>query len=154
MSTKLYFVVAVFLLFVISSVSLGQSDEQMAEVFATNMIGGPYHTFNTLAYNVTAIQQSAQDNIGPAYLLNGLVNGSNSIKYWYQVGVSWNWVNNTVSGPLFHGFRRAYPPNGVMPSASASSGGIENIVVKLPSITPCIAPHTLTEANGTVMTLC
>ncbi len=49
---------------------------------------------------------------------------------------------------------RAYPPNGVMPSASASSGGIENIVVKLPSITPCIAPHTLPEANGTVMTLC
>ena len=49
---------------------------------------------------------------------------------------------------------RAYPPNGVMPSASSSSGGVENIVVRKPSLITCTNPSTVKEANGTVMSVC
>ena len=49
---------------------------------------------------------------------------------------------------------RAYPPNGVMPSASSGSGGVENIVVRKPSLITCTNPSTVKEANGTVMSVC
>ncbi len=49
---------------------------------------------------------------------------------------------------------RAYPPNGVMPSASSGSGGVENIVVRKPSLITCINPSAVKEANGTVMSVC
>ncbi|HKT22575.1 MAG TPA: hypothetical protein VJR06_08210, partial [Nitrososphaerales archaeon] len=56
-------------------------DEQLGITFA--------QSFTSILYNVTFVEQA--DNVsgsGPAYLLNGLSDAG----YWYQVGVSWNWV--------------------------------------------------------------
>jgi hypothetical protein len=48
----------------------------------------------SLAYTVTAVEQSDIDGYGPAYLLNGLTNTG----YWYQVGLSYNWPYNSSKG--------------------------------------------------------
>lgn len=55
-------------------------DEQIGMTFT--------QSFTSIAYNVTAIEQSdSSSGAGPAYLLNGLSDRG----YWYQVGLSWNW---------------------------------------------------------------
>ena len=46
--------------------------------------------FTSLGYNVIAVAQEGADNIGPAYLVNGLSDAG----YWYQVGLSYNWSAN------------------------------------------------------------
>jgi len=54
-------------------------DEQIGITFS--------QTFTSIAYNVTAVEQSDSYGYGPAYLLNGLSDQG----YWYQVGLSWDW---------------------------------------------------------------
>ncbi|MGD0318940.1 MAG: hypothetical protein ABSB56_04530 [Nitrososphaerales archaeon] len=75
--------------------------------------------FTTLEYSVTAMAQTDFYGFGPAYLLNGLASSG----YWYQVGISYNWVRDNYS-EFFHGFSffyevwdartnaSIYPPNG------------------------------------------
>jgi len=70
-------------------------DEQLGMTFTED--------FNSLAFNITAVEQTGPEGLGPAYLLNGLSN----LGYWYQVGLSWNWLY--LSGPgHFQGFRMNY----------------------------------------------
>ena len=69
-------------------------DEQLGLSFTQN--------FTSLAYNVTAIEQSDVDGYGPAYLLNGLTD----IGYWYQVGLSWDWTY--LGGGYDSGFHLDY----------------------------------------------
>ena len=57
-------------------------DEQLGITFTQD--------YTSLAYNVTAIGQSSVDGYGPAYLLNGYSNSG----YWYQIGLSYNWLPN------------------------------------------------------------
>src|SRR6266568_9568302 len=70
-------------------------DEQLGMSFTQD--------FTSIAYNVTAVEQSGPDGPGPAYLLNGLSN----LGYWYQVGLSWNWLYLTGTG-YYHGFQMFY----------------------------------------------
>ena len=62
-----------------SAPSPANYDEQIGITFA--------QSFNSIAYNVTALAQSDTDGYGPAYLLNGLSDGG----YWYQIGISSLW---------------------------------------------------------------
>jgi parallel beta-helix repeat protein len=67
--------------------------------------------FTSLAYNVTAIEQSDINGYGPAYLLNGL----SSSGYWYQVGLSWDWPY------LGGGFNQGFHLNYEVTNSSGSS---------------------------------
>lgn len=70
-------------------------DEQVGITFAQN--------YTSLSFNVTAVAQSeSSTGVGPAYLLNGLTDTG----YWYQVGLSYRWPDNTGS-PL-PGFNMSY----------------------------------------------
>jgi hypothetical protein len=60
--------------------------------------------FTSLAYTVTAVEQSGTDGYGPAYLLNGLSNTG----YWYQVGLSYNWSPLSFGGLPSVGFKFVY----------------------------------------------
>lgn len=64
-------------------------NEQFSLDFANNM--------TSLSYNVTAIAQNDTYGFGPGYWVNGLTN----MNFWYQVGVSWNWIRG-------QGFRFLY----------------------------------------------
>jgi hypothetical protein len=70
-------------------------DEQLAMTFTQD--------FTSLEYNVTAVEQTGPEGLGPAYLVNGLSN----IGYWYQVGLAWNWQHLSGSG-YSPGFRMNY----------------------------------------------
>ncbi|MDG7011277.1 MAG: hypothetical protein JRN57_04060 [Nitrososphaerota archaeon] len=80
-------------------------DEQLGSTFT--------QSFTSMLYNVTAVPQSDPvSQVGPAYLLNGLTGSG----YWYQVGLSWNWIfpfgfgmNYEVFGP---GGNSVFPSNG------------------------------------------
>ncbi|HZW56752.1 MAG TPA: hypothetical protein VFF30_10735 [Nitrososphaerales archaeon] len=50
--------------------------------------------YNSIVYNVSAVEQSDTFGYGPSYLLNGL---SDKL-YWYQVGLAWNGANGNLSG--------------------------------------------------------
>ncbi len=56
----------------------------------------------SLAYNVTAVEQTDSDGYGPAYLLNGLTDKGE----WYQVGLAYDWPVD--SGGYFSGFSFLY----------------------------------------------
>ena len=58
-------------------------DEQLGISFTQNFI--------SLAYKVTAVEQTGSDGYGPGYLLNGLSDKG----YWYQVGLGWDWSLGT-----------------------------------------------------------
>jgi hypothetical protein len=60
--------------------------------------------FSSLAYNVTAVDQTDPYGYGPAYLLNGLSNEG----YWYQVGISYNWPYSGING-YSQGFAFNFP---------------------------------------------
>ena len=78
--------------------------------------------FSSLAYNVTAVQQTYENNWGPAYLLNGLSNQG----YWYQVGIAWNWPyisSGYNSG--FNFFYEVYSPTGVSIFPTNVGGGLQ-----------------------------
>ncbi len=93
-------------------------DEQAFEVFS--------QSFSSLAYNVTAIAQTDSNGYGPAYLLNGLTPQG----YWYQVGVQFNWPDE--SGSVWGytpGFEMAYEtfnPSGDSIFPSGGGGGDGN----------------------------
>ena len=61
-------------------------DQQLGMTFVEDFV--------SLAYNVTAVDQTDPYGYGPAYLLNGLSNRG----YWYQVGLSYNWPYAGISG--------------------------------------------------------
>lgn len=80
-------------------------DEQIGLTFTQN--------FTTIAYNVTAVEQTDPTlGTGPGYLLSGLANSG----YWYQVGLSWNWspgVGFAMSYEVFNPSGQSiYPTNG------------------------------------------
>lgn len=98
-----------------NSVSSPSIDEQIGLTFTQN--------FNSLAYNVTAIEQNDSADYGPAYLLNGLSNEG----YWYQVGISWHWPYE--NGGYVNGFAlnyEAFNPSGSSIFPSNGGGGIAN----------------------------
>jgi hypothetical protein len=49
---------------------------------------------NSIAYNVTAVEQSDGSGYGPAYLISGYSNTG----YWYQTGIAWHWVVPSDAG--------------------------------------------------------
>lgn len=72
-------------------------DEQIGMTFTQNFV--------SLAYNVTAVEQSdPSSGYGPSYLLNGLSDSG----YWYQVGLSWNWDGNGTYSNYSPGFNFIY----------------------------------------------
>ena len=84
-----------------------------------------------LDFNVTAIEQTGSDGVGPAYLVNGLT----AAGYWYQVGLSWKWPSN--NGATLPGFSMNYEVFGPVRNACGGSiypancagGGVESITV-------------------------
>lgn len=73
-----------------SSDSTTLYDEQLGLTFTQD--------FTSLSYSVNAVEQSdPASGTGPAYLVNGLANNS----YWFQVGLSYDWVPG-------YGFRMNY----------------------------------------------
>jgi hypothetical protein len=72
-------------------------DEQIGMTFT--------QSFTSMAYNVTAVEQSdPSSGYGPAYLLNGLSDSG----YWYQVGLSWNWDGTGTYSNYSPGFNLNY----------------------------------------------
>ena len=98
-------------------------DEQVGMTFTQNLA--------QLDFNVTAVDQTGPDGVGPAYLVNGLT----AADYWYQVGLSWKWPSN--NGATLPGFNMIYEvfdtvPNGCGGSIypqNCAGGGVENITV-------------------------
>ncbi len=62
------------------SASTATYDQQVFMIFD--------QSFSSLSVNVTAVEQTDGNGYGPSYLLNGVTNDG----YWYQVGLSWNWM--------------------------------------------------------------
>lgn len=74
----------------LEALSYPSYDEQLGMTFTQN--------FTSLAYNVTAVEQTdPSSGTGPAYLLNGVSDQG----YWYQVGLSWNWDPGYTPGTGF-----------------------------------------------------
>jgi hypothetical protein len=69
-----------------NSILPAKYDQQLGITFVEDFV--------SLAYNVTAVDQTDPYGYGPAYLLNGLSN----LGYWYQVGISYNWPFAGISG--------------------------------------------------------
>jgi hypothetical protein len=75
-------------------------DQQLGWTFTDNFV--------SLAYNVTAVDQTDAYGYGPAYLLNGLSNTG----YWYQVGISYDWPYVMGGYNLGFGFNyEVFAPN-------------------------------------------
>ena len=91
----------------------------------------PMQQQERLAYNVTAVAQSDNDGIGPAYLINALSNAG----YWYQIGLSYNWSIEGNTSQLSHanGFLvnyNVFNPNGTVVAPvcpGGPCGGVMNI---------------------------
>jgi hypothetical protein len=80
--------------------------------------------FQSLAYNVTAVEQADENGTGPAYLLNGLTPAG----YWYQVGLSWQWA--LLNGGHATGFNANYEvfdSSGKSVFPSDGGGGLANL---------------------------
>jgi List-Bact-rpt repeat protein len=91
-------------------------DEQLGMTFTQG--------FSTLAYNVTAVQQSDSNGFGPGYLLNGLSSGG----YWYQVGIAFDWPYQ--SGGYMAGFNAIYETfnsSGKSVFPTGGGGGLESL---------------------------
>ncbi len=88
-------------------------DEQFGLTFADS--------YTTLAYNVTAVAQVDPSGTGPSYLLNGYSNTG----YWYQVGVSYNWVSldSTQHQNGFNINYEVFAPDGTSVDPSSGGGG-------------------------------
>ncbi len=91
-------------------------DEQSGMTFTQNFV--------SLTFNVTAVAQTGPDGDGPAYLLSGL----SDMDYWYQVGLSYKWPNDT--GGHLPGFEMSYEVfnayYGISIYPTGGGGGIEN----------------------------
>ncbi len=93
-------------------------DEQSGFTFANA-------DFQDIVYNVSAVAQSALSGTGPAYLINGYTNEG----YWYQIGLSYDWVTND-SNSHYIGFRANYEvfaPNGTSIYPGDEEGGVSEI---------------------------
>ena len=93
-------------------------DEQLGTTFT--------QSFTSIAYNLTAVEQSDSNGYGPAYLLNGL----GSTGYWYQVGLSYDWPY--VAGGYNPGFAMIYEvfsSTGGSVFPSSGGGGLTGISV-------------------------
>ena len=93
-------------------------------------------SFSSLTFNVTAVNQTGPDGDGPAYLLSGL----SDQYYWYQVGLSYKWPDN--SGGHLPGFAMSYEVFDAYPYSNqygvsiypvGGGGGIENFTVPVNS---------------------
>lgn len=62
-------------------------------------------SFTPIIFNVTAVAQSAPSGTGPAYLVNGYSNEG----YWYQIGLSYDWVTNSSFRVIY----KVFSPNGI-----------------------------------------
>ncbi len=102
-------IIALFAILILPNVSHASGistpyDEQLGITFTQD--------YTSLAYNVTAVAQSSGNGYGPAYLLNGYSNTG----YWYQVGLSYNWLPNQGWAVNYEVFdpngRSIYPQNG------------------------------------------
>src|SRR5437867_15688 len=101
-----------------STIPPANYDEQLGTTFT--------QSFTSIAYNLTAIQQSDSNGYGPAYLLNGL----GSTGYWYQVGISYDWPY--VAGGYNPGFAMNYEvfsATGASVFPSSGGGGLTSISV-------------------------
>jgi hypothetical protein len=79
--------------------------------------------FQSLAYKVTAVQQTGADGYGPAYLLNCLSDRG----YWYQVGFSWNWGGSFATSGYTPGFNfnyEVFDPSGNSIFPAGGGGGL------------------------------
>jgi hypothetical protein len=87
--------------------------------------------FGSVSYNVTAVQQDYEFNLGaamktgPAYLLNGLSDQG----YWYQVGLSWNWrgdveIPEESYVPGFNAIYAVFGPDGTEVYPVGGSGAV------------------------------
>ena len=77
--------IVILLVFINKSSATQLYDEQLGLSFTQN--------WTSLAYNVTAVARNDTSGIGPAYLLNGCTNQG----YWYQVGLSYNWLSTVAA---------------------------------------------------------
>lgn len=119
-----------FLLLIISLNAImpiaNANDEQLIQVFTAN--------YTSLVYNITATVQSGTNNLGPAYLLNGMTNKW----YWYQAGLAYNFSGHPLNIPLtyYPGFSFVYqvwnpsatliyPANGTNGFTTFSSPGVK-----------------------------
>ena len=76
-------------------------DEQWGLTYVDN--------FTAIAYNVTAVAQTDLSGIGPAYLVNGYSNTG----YWYQIGLTYDWVvNSTYHNTGYEPIFAIFLPNG------------------------------------------
>jgi hypothetical protein len=110
-------IVIALIFFSISKVSAQTTgpeyDEQIGLTFTQD--------WTSLSYNVTAIAQTDANGYGPDYLLNGLSNEG----YWYQVGVSYNWVGSGYSNSGFQmGYNVFGPTCDVIYPSIGGGGGI------------------------------
>lgn len=96
-----------------------------------------------LIYDVAATKQTSDCSYGVAYLLNGYTPN----RYWYQVGLSWNW-----RGPGSERFAMNYnvfDPNGAVVDPATGGGGV------MPFTGP-VSPGdpvrlVLAPSNGTIL---
>lgn len=74
-------------------------------------------------YEVDAISQSGNCQLGYAYLLNGYTNQSGSA-YWYQVGLAYDWGGGTVTSSGWGMLYEVFGPNGgsIYPSSYGGAG--------------------------------
>jgi hypothetical protein len=109
--------------------NLSQSNSDLSGLIYNEQIGETFsQTFTSMTYNVTAIAQVNSDNLGPAYLLNGLSDKG----YWYQVGLSYNWPAYYPGIAGFHpktGFflnYEVFDPTGKVVFPPDGGGGIQS----------------------------
>jgi hypothetical protein len=98
-----------------NSILPAKYDQQLGMTFVEDFV--------SLAYNVTAVDQTDPYGYGPAYLLNGLSN----LGYWYQVGISYNWPFAGISG-YSQGFAfnyQVFAPNQSSVYPRNGGGGLE-----------------------------
>lgn len=81
----------------------GQSQATLTSIYNEQTYFTLETNRTTLAYNVTAVSQNDSTGLGPEYVLSGVTDKN----YWYQVGISWNWINSTGVGH-YNGFRFTY----------------------------------------------
>jgi len=101
-----------------STIPPASYDEQLGTTFT--------QSFTSIAYNLTAVEQSDINGYGPAYLLNGL----GSTGYWYQIGLSYDWPY--VAGGYNPGFAvnyEVFSSTGASVFPSSGGGGLATISV-------------------------
>ncbi len=77
----------------------------------------------SLAYNITAVEQTDSDGYGPVYLLNGLSDTGN----WYQVGLAYDWpIDGGGYAPGFSFLYESFNSSGVSVFPANGGGGLLN----------------------------